>query len=55
MGLVSDLGLKSPQPREKRDVIGYTINAAMRSKLNGEVHTPDEKRAYLGCLMLASV
>ena len=55
MGLVSDLGLKNPQLKEKRDVIGYTINSETRIEQNGEVHSPDEKRAFLGCFMLASM
>lgn len=54
IGLVYDLNLKSPLPKEKQNIIGYTMNPTTNLKPNGEIHTPEEMRAYLGCMMLAS-
>lgn len=57
LSLLSDLGLKSPHSREKKDLLLYVINHGTKPRQSDEVqvHSPDEMRAFLGCLMLASM
>lgn len=51
VGLVGDLGLKNAPSDEKQDLLAHAMGHAT---IHNVIHTPNEKRAYLGCFMLAS-